>query len=176
MTENNTQPDPDNFDDEQHVADETAAVGDDLAVMQKQVDELKEKLLRSVADYQNYARRTRQDASDARDQQAFEIARSLVNVLDHFDMALEVDPTKVTTESLLKGVRMVREELFKTLEAQGVKRIDVRPGDEFNPKTHEALMQEESKDLAPNHVANVLQHGYVFKERTLRPAKVSVTK
>ena len=155
---------------------EPAAVSENLAAMQRQVDELKDKLLRSVADYQNFARRSRQDVMEARDQAAFELARPLVDVVDHFDRALEVDPQKSNTETLLKGVRMVRDELIKTLEGFGVTRLNVRVGDEFNPKNHEALMQQESSDHAPNHVAALLQPGYAFKERTLRPAKVSVTK
>lgn len=178
MTDQNNNPADLSQDDEQNLDDAGMVdpAAEEMAALQKQIDDLKDKLLRSVADYQNFARRSRQDVSEARDQTAFDLAKSLVSLIDQFDMALEVDPAKATTDSLLKGIRMVREEFIKTMEGFGVRRLDVKVGDEFDPKSHEALMQQESPGLAANHVAGLLQTGYSFKDRTLRPAKVSVTK
>jgi molecular chaperone GrpE len=142
--------------------------------LRREVGELKDRLLRSAADYQNYVRRAQQNVADAREQQLLEVAKALVNVLDHFDRALEVDPAKTTTQGLLQGVQIVRDELFKLLEKFGLKRIVATPGQDFDPLRHEALMRQPAKGIPPDHVAAQLQPGYVLGERTVRPAKVAL--
>lgn len=146
-----------------------------IAALQSQRDELQSKLLRSMADYQNYARRAQQNVAEAKQQQLMDVAKALVQVMDHFDRALEVDPQKTSTEALLKGVEMVRDELVKTLEKFGITRIEAKTGDEFDPQRHEALMRQPAEGVASNHVAAQFQPGYALGELTVRPAKVSVT-
>jgi molecular chaperone GrpE len=87
---------------------------------------------------------------------------------------LEIDPSKTSAESLLKGMQMVRDEFLKTLERHGVRRLDAKPGDEFDPRLHEALMRQAAPGLEPNHVAAQLQPGYTMGDRVVRAAKVSV--
>ena len=155
-------------------AGETAALQKKIDELTRQVGELNDKYLRAVADYQTAHRRGLQNAVDARDQQTFDIARKIVTVLDHFDRALEVDKSKASVESLHTGVKMVRDEFLKTLEAFGVKRIAVNPGDEFDPRKHEALIHQPAPSIAKGHVAAQLQTGYSFNDKTVRPAGVSV--
>jgi molecular chaperone GrpE len=69
---------------------------------------------------------------------------------------------------------MVREEMLKILEQLGVRRIDPEPGDRFDPHIHEAMMRQQAEGVEPNHVAQAFAPGYVYKHRTLRPAKVAV--
>lgn len=153
-----------------------AAVPDDpVSVMQAERDEMQAKYLRALADMQNYARRAQQNVADARQQQVMDVARAMLTVLDHFDNALNLDPQTATAESVLRGVQMVRDELHATLERFGVRRIDARRGEEFDPNRHEALMHEPVEGLEPNHVATQYQPGYLIGDKTLRPAKVSVS-
>ena len=144
--------------------------------LQRQINELNDRLLRSAADYQNFVRRSQQNVVEARDQQVFDMAKALVNVLDHFDRALEVDAKATSAENVLQGIRMVRDEFLKTLNRFGVERIEAKPGEEFDPRRHEALMRQPAPapGVASNHVAAQLQPGYTFGDRTVRPAKVSV--
>ena len=137
--------------------------------------DMESKYLRAAADLQNYAKRTRQNIADARQQQLMEVARALVTVLDHFDHALEADPDSTSADALLKGVRMVRDELLGSLERFGVKRYEAKQGDQFDPNRHEAMMRQAVEGLEPDRVAAQLQSGYMLEEKTLRPAKVSVT-
>jgi len=153
---------------------EEAAAADPLSQAEKERDEVQDRLLRVTADYQNFVRRSRQNITDARDQQLIDVARSLITVLDHFDRALEIDPEAVTAASVLEGVQMVRDELLKALERFGVRRMNVGRGDEFDPNQHEALMRQPVEDLDSNHIAAQLQPGYTLGDKTVRPAQVTV--
>jgi molecular chaperone GrpE len=146
-----------------------------FAALRAESDDLRNRLLRVSADYQNFVRRSQQGIADARALQTMEICKSLVNVLDSFDHALAVDPEKTGVASLLQGMQMVRDQLLKALEAHGVRRLEVKPGDPFDPVVHEALMNQKVEGLAPNLVAAQLQPGYVLGDKTIRPAKVSVS-
>ncbi len=145
-----------------------------LDALQRERDELESKLLRAMADYQNYARRAEQNVVAAREQQLMAVAKSLITVLDHFDRALEVDPEKTSTRDLLKGVTIVRDELMRALQSFGIERLDVQSGEPFDPNRHEALMRQPSEEVESNHVTSQFQPGYQLKDKTIRPAQVSV--
>ncbi len=159
---------------EDGVLDDGAPVDAPAGSVEQERDDLQDRLLRVTADYQNFVRRSRQNTTDALDQQLMELTRSLITVLDHFDRALETDAEAVTANSVLEGVQMVRDELLKSLERFGVRRMNVGRGDEFDPNQHEALMRQPVDDLEPNHVASQLQPGYTLGEKTVRPAQVTV--
>lgn len=146
-----------------------------IDALQKKYNELHERLLRVSADYQNYVRRSVQNIATAKDQQLIDIAKGLITVLDHLDRALEADPQKTTSESLLEGVQIVREELLKALEQFGVKRLNVDMGEPFDPTCHEALMRQGAEGIESNHVVSQIQPGYMLNEKTLRAAKVTVS-
>ena len=156
-------------------SDSGSATADAESPVCEECAEMESKYLRAVADLQNYAKRTRQNIADARQQQLMDVARALVIVLDHFDHALEADPDRTSTDALLKGVRIVRDELLGSLEKFGVKRYEAKQGDQFDPNRHEAMMRQAVEGLEPDRVAAQLQPGYMLEEKTLRPAKVSVT-
>lgn len=150
------------------------AEDDIVTSLEKERDELNDRLLRTMADYQNFARRAEQNIVGARDQQSMDIAKALVTVLDHFDRALEADPEKTSTADLMQGVAMVRDELLRTLQRFGIERVDVAAGDAFDPNRHEALMRQPSEDVEANHVTAQFQPGYMLRDKTVRPAKVAV--
>ncbi|WP_428389831.1 nucleotide exchange factor GrpE [Mucisphaera sp.] len=138
-------------------------------------DAFEEKYLRTAADYQNFVRRSTANIESAREQAILSMARQLVGVMDTFDRALQVDPDKTTASDLLAGVGLVREELLKALAAMGVDRIEAKPGEEFDPSKHEALMRQPSDDYDSNHVVSQFQPGYTACGKTVRGAQVSVS-
>lgn len=154
------------------LADETA--DDAVASLEKERDQLNDRLLRTMADYQNFARRAEQNVISARDHQSMDIAKGLVTVLDHFDRAVQVDPEATSTRDLLEGVVMVRNELLRTLQRFGIERLDAKPGDAFDPNQHEALMRQPSDEVESNHVTAQFQPGYVLRDKTIRAAQVAV--
>ncbi len=146
----------------------------ELEALRRERDDLEQKLLRVTADYQNYVRRSGQHAQDAADQKLVDVARALLTVLDHFDHALDVDPETATAKTIFDGLRMVRDELLKTLEKFGIKRFEATVGEEFDPTRHEAMMRQSVEGIESNHVTAQFQPGYGIGDRTLRPAKVAV--
>lgn len=147
---------------------------DPLADMRAERDALEDKLKRTMADYQNFARRAEQNVVVARRQQLIDVAKQLVTVLDHFDHALAADAEKASAADLLKGVGIVRDELMRALSSFGVQRLDVEPGEVFDPNRHEALMRQPGGEIESNHVTMQLQPGYMLNDVTIRPAKVSI--
>lgn len=129
---------------------------------------------RALADFRNYQRRAAQSEQRAVQGGAAGVVRSLLAVIDHFDLALGQDTEQITVDQLLGGVRIVRDELVKALESHGVQRIDPARGDEFDPNRHEAMMKQPADDVEPNHIVRVLQLGYQMGDLVLRPAKVAV--
>lgn len=162
--------------DQTAAADDAAGSADDaMETLKRDLVELDDKYKRALADYQNYARRARLEAEHARKQQLQDVARKLLTVLDHFDHALQVDPQKVAAQSVIDGVKIVHDELVKTLAHFGIERMTVQVGEPFDPNRHEALMRQAVEDLESNHVSQELQPGYMLGEQTLRPAKVAVS-
>lgn len=161
-------------DDVTEAPEEAGAAADSMHQLQRERDEFESRYLRAMADYQNLARRAAQNEIVAREQAIMQMARQLVTVLDHFDHALAVDPQKTSAGDVLKGVVIVRDELLRSLQQFGVERLDVAPGEPFDPNKHEAMMRQPHDDMETDQVIQQLQPGYVLADKTLRPAKVSV--
>jgi molecular chaperone GrpE len=153
---------------------EQAAV-ESLNQAQGEIADLKSKLVRWQADFQNLQRRTAREVLEARQNADADFAKSMLSVLDHFDMALSIDPGKVDSRSLLDGVKITYDELKKVLGSRGIEAYDPT-GHPFDPHQHEAVMQEASPDHAPMMVIQTFQQGYKLGDRILRPAKVKVSK
>lgn len=150
------------------------SVSAELDALRKEKDELFARLQRLSADYQNYQKRSEQNRVDSVQLARGDLLRLLIPVLDHFDTALSQEPQSEDGRNLYQGVKIVRDELTKLLQQSGVERIEVKPGDAFDPHQHEALMRQPAEGVEPHHVSMVLQPGYVYRGRTLRPAKVAV--
>lgn len=149
-------------------------VADLIAQLEKERDDAVSARQRALADFANYQRRARDNEARARQEGIVSLLRSLLPVIDHFDLAISQDPSKLTVEQLLGGVKIVRAEFDKVLESAGVMRIEPRPGEEFDPRRHEAMMRQPAPGVAANHIVAVLQPGFAIGDMVLRPAKVTV--
>jgi molecular chaperone GrpE len=152
--------------------DETAALIERLTAER---DEAIQSYKRSLADFANFQRRASESELRARDGGVMYVARLLMPVLDQMELSLMQDKSKMNVEQLLQATAMLRGEMNKALEKAGIDRIEPKPGDEFDPHFHEAVMRQALSGVEPNHVAALLQVGYRLGDMTLRPAKVSVT-
>ncbi len=151
-----------------------SATDDRLRAMQSELDEARNRNVRMLADYQNYQRRALQNELAAKADGVSSVVRSIVSVVDHFDLALAQDPSKASAEQIITGVRVIREELVRALAQHGVVLIAPAKGDEFTPGRHEAIMQQPAEGVAPGHVVSTFQPGFALGERILRPAKVAI--
>lgn len=143
--------------------------------LQRETADLKAKLVRWQADFANLQRRAAREVLEARQNADADFAKAMLQVLDHFDMALSVDPAKVDAAALLSGVKITYDELKKVLANRGIEAFDPT-GKPFDPHMHEAVMQEASDKHPPMTVIQTFQQGYGIGERVLRPAKVKVSK
>jgi molecular chaperone GrpE len=132
-----------------------------------------DRALRTLAEFDNYRRRTERDRDESVQRGRAEVLRDLLEVADNFDRALSQGLDGVPAP-FLEGMRLVARGLHDVLDRRGVTRIDAE-GQPFDPSLHEALTAVPSPDVAPNTVLNVVQAGYRFEDRVLRPAKVIVS-
>ncbi len=151
-----------------------AASPDSIAGLQARIESLENSLLRAKADYQNAQRRSTADRIDAVRFANADLMRSLLNVLDDFDRTLAV-AGEATHDNLIEGVRLVYENLQKSLTEHGLETIEAK-GEPFDPTIHEALMQQPSDEFAPGTVMEQVTRGYRLRDRVLRPARVVVAK
>ena len=152
-----------------------ADTGDLVQSLQQQVAEYDARYKRALADFQNYQRRALENEREARLQGITSVVQSLAPALDNFALALNVDTTKTSAADIRQGVAVIRDEVFRILGTHGLTVIEPKAGDEFDPHRHEAMMQAKMQDMAPNHIVQLFQVGYALGDRTLRPAKVSVS-
>lgn len=147
---------------------------------QDEVASLKEQLLRAMAEVENTRRRARLDVEEAGKYAVTGFAREIVGVVDNLQRATasippearEADPN---VKNLAEGVDMTLRELLSALEKHGIQPIDPM-GEKFDPNRHQAVVQIETDEQAPGTVVQVMQTGYILKDRLLRPAMVGVAK
>ncbi|MEK6552492.1 MAG: nucleotide exchange factor GrpE [Bacteroidota bacterium] len=152
-----------------------------IAELEKQNSELKDALLRKAAEFENYKRRNENDQLNILKYAAESFIRNILSVYDdlersllHIDEANNPASPAGGFDSTKKGLLLVFEKFGKILENQGVKRIDAK-GKPFDVHLHEALMQQPAEGVAPHTVLDVLEPGYMYKDRVLRHAKVIVS-
>jgi molecular chaperone GrpE len=145
-----------------------------IAQLEDEKAQLNQDKLRTIADYQNFARRAAASEREAKLQGITAIVLNVIPVLDHFDLALGQDPAKVTADQIVSGVKVIRDELLKVLQRHGVNLIEPKPNDEFDPTKHQAVLQQQDEAIEPGHIVQTLQMGYALNDRAIRPASVSV--
>lgn len=99
----------------------------------------------------------------------------LVDVLDNFEHALNMEITPENIESFQEGVAMIQKELFNSLEKYGLTKLESK-GKAFDPTVHEALSSEPSEEVEPGHITQVFKEAYKLHDRVIRPAQVVVAK
>ena len=156
-------------------------VAEALALLTAERDELKDRMLRTLAEMENLRRRTEREISDARSYAVTNFARDVLNVADNIHRALDSVPAdaRATADGALKGlidgIELTERDLGKTLERHGVKPVEPE-GQKFDPNRHQAMFEVPNPDVPAGTVVQVVQAGYVIGERVLRPALVGVAK
>jgi molecular chaperone GrpE len=149
---------------------------DEVAKLRDERDSLYERLARATAEFQNSRRRLESDKEQAVAYANSSLIKSLLPVIDNFERALAVDINNTDPATILKGMQIVHDQWMTVLKNQYVDLISPQPGELFDPSTMEALVQQPSAEIPPNHVTQLLQSGYALRGRTLRPASVAVSK
>jgi len=141
---------------------------------QQKADEYLDLLRRTQADFINYRRRVNQEQAEARTNAQVALLNQLLPVLDDFERALEVTPEDLAKHPWVQGLFLVTRRLTTVLDQLGVQQIGA-PGEQFDPRRHEAITLEERADVPEGTILQVARAGYALGERVIRPAQVIVS-
>jgi molecular chaperone GrpE len=133
-----------------------------------------DRLLRLQAEMQNLRNRTSREIADERRYAALPILRDLLPVLDNIQRAIEAAEKAGEAENLLEGFRLVRQQLVTILASHGAEPIEAL-GQPFDPNFHQAILHQPSNDAPADSVTMVTQQGYKLHDRVVRPAQVIVS-
>ncbi len=152
-------------------AAEEKAAEDPAEALKKQYDELNDKYMRMLAEYDNYRKRTAKEL-DARSNNAkVDLISKLLPVVDNFERA--ASGSADDTEAYKKGVEMIARQLMDTLIGMGIEEFGEK-GEQFDPNIHTAVMHEENDELEDNVITEVFMKGYKMGDRIVRHAAVKV--
>lgn len=157
--------------------DQEAALDEALTEAQAEVAALKDQLLRVAAEAENTKRRAEREANDARAYAIQKFARDLLGVADNLQRALQHAPRDAVdgpVKNLVIGLEMTEKELQGAFERNGLRRVEPKRGEKFDPNLHQAMMEQPADDVAAGGVLQVMQTGYELMGRIVRPAMVVV--
>jgi molecular chaperone GrpE len=158
----------------------TAQEPDPVATLEAERLDLKDKLLRTLADMENLRRRTEREVADARAYAVTNFARDMLTAADNIRRALDSVPAdqreiEGPLKSLIEGIELTERDFLKSLERHGVRRLDPK-GSKFDPNMHQAMFEVPNPEVPAGTVMEVVQTGYAIADRVLRPALVGVAK
>ena len=147
---------------------------DPTTALQAEVDRWKDLAYRSQAELDNYRKRATREAQEARAYANADLLRSLLPIMDNFEMGLEAARAESEKSMIFMGMSMVQRQIQDFLREMGVQEIESH-GKPFDPNTHEAVAQEASERFAEGTILRVTRRGYRIKDRLLRPTSVIVS-
>lgn len=179
QTQNESQQDPSHENepeaqDAPRQGDGVTEAGEDAGAGFDELAQTRDRLLRLAAEFDNYRKRVERERTESWTRAQAQLAERLLEPLDDLQRFTSADPTALSTESAIEGLRLVERKLFRALESAGLEPVDAE-GQPFDPSLHEALGTVGTEDReADESVADVFQRGYRFKGALLRPARVRV--
>jgi molecular chaperone GrpE len=167
-------------DKDAHAPDPAAQASAELTALVAENSDMRDRLLRTMADMENLRRRTEREKADTSRYAISNFARDVLTVGDNLRRTIEHVPADAAAQdpalkSFLDGVELTERELLNVLERHGVTRIDP-VGQRFDPNCHQAMYEVQNPDVPEGTVVDVMQAGYVIGDRCLRPALVAVAK
>ena len=156
--------------------DEYDALETELQTLRKEVEEQKDGWLRTRADFENYKKRVQRDAARSYQDAMSSILKIFLSAADDLERALKNKPKGKEVDNWVNGIELIHQKLINAMKNQGVERMDVKPGDEFDPNIHEAITQEDHPDFEEGQIIDVVQPGFRISDRIIRPAMVRVAR
>ena len=145
-----------------------------LDAVQRERDELRDRLLRTAAEFDNFRKRTERERREYAEWAAADVLGEVVAVLDDFERALAV-PSPPEARAYRDGVELIHRQLLDLIKKRGVVAIAAE-GQDFDPAVHQAVAHDEAPGARDGEILNELRRGYRLGERLLRPAMVRVAK
>lgn len=160
---------------------EAVATPDPIEALRAENQDMRDKLLRTIAEMENLRKRTEREIADTRSYAIAGFARDMLTATDSLSRALMVlpaearDSSDATTKSLIEGIEMTEREMQRLLAKHGVKPIEAE-GQKFDPHKHQAMFEVPDPSRPEGTVVQVVQAGFAIGDRVLRPAMVGVAK
>jgi len=169
-------PEAEPTEDETEFAPE-AVERDEAAALRSEVAELKDRLLRALADVENIRKRAERDRRDAEIYGATRLARDLLSVHDNFDRALGnvTDSVRAAAPGLIEGIELTQRDLVNALARNKIVKISPEAGERFDPKLHQAMFEAPVPGTRAGDIIQVMNEGFAIGDRLLRPAQVGVS-
>jgi molecular chaperone GrpE len=149
--------------------------------LEREHAEMRDRLLRTLAEMENLRKRTDREVADSRIYGVTSFARDILGVADNMRRALDAVPQELranadpNVKALIEGVDLTERELLKALEKNGIRQFSPQ-GEKFDPNLHQAMFEVPDATVPAGSVVQVVQPGYMIGERILRPALVGVSK
>ncbi|MCK8487916.1 nucleotide exchange factor GrpE [Paenibacillus sp. MBLB2552] len=151
-----------------------AGASAELEKLRAESEDYQQRLLRTQADFDNFRRRTVKEKEELGKYASAKLITELLPVIDNFERALSTAGESTDANSYIKGVEMIFRQLEGVLKTEGLTPMEAE-GQPFNPEFHQAIMQVESDEHEEGIVVEVVQKGYLLKDKVLRPAMVKVS-
>ena len=160
--------------------DEDISIENTVENKNKEIQELKDQLLRSLAEGENLRKRTLKEVADAKKYSHISFVRDLVSSVDNLQRALEAVPDDKSQlsdpiKNLVIGLEIVEKEMVNSFEKHNIKQI-FPLGEKFDYNFHQAMFEVPTNEKEPGHVVEVSQKGYLLYDRLVRPAMVGISK
>ena len=139
----------------------------------EQIEELNDRLRRTMAEFDNFRKRTEKEKSAMYEIGAKSIVERILPVIDNFERGLSAPPADESAKAFVDGMDMIYKQLLKTLEESGVKAIEA-VGQEFDPNFHNAVMHVEDENVGENVIVEEFQKGYLYRDSVVRHSMVKV--
>lgn len=166
VAQNDAEPSADTDDEAEEEHEE-----DPVAVLEAELKEKSDRILRLQADFENFRRRTAKEKEELTAVITQNMLTDLLPLLDNFERAMMVEQTDI--EAFQKGMEMIFTQLREVMEKHGLEKIEAE-GQVFDPNLHQAVMRVEDPDVEDGMITQVLQQGYRAKGRVIRPSMVQV--
>ena len=172
--ESGQETDPNLQNDNQVADDENELNLEDLV---KERDELKDKLMRSLAESENIRKRALKDRQDAEVYAVTKMSRDILSVYDNLQRALDLAEDILDEKSLpmIEGLELTKKDLLEIFKRNKIEKIEPISGDKFDPKLHQAMMESPSDEIEKGHILGVLTVGFLIGDRLLRASNVTVS-
>ncbi|MGM0602126.1 MAG: nucleotide exchange factor GrpE [Bacillota bacterium] len=142
----------------------------EIEALNKEIEDLLNRLQRLQADFINYRKRSEKEKNEMTLKGKIELCEELLPVIDNFERALDSSEQE---GDFFSGIEMIYRQIISVFDKEGIKEISAL-GEEFNPEFHEAIMRVESDEAEDGTVVDVMQKGYIVEGRVIRPAMVKV--
>lgn len=145
-----------------------------IVQLENEVAELKDKVLRRAAEFENYKRRTENDQLNLLTYAAESFIQRLLPTVDDFERSIQHINEAQDVDAIKQGLKLIYDKFMKVLDDQGVKKIE-SVGQPFDVEFHEALLQRPDDSVEPHTVLEEVEKGYIYKDKVIRHAKVIVS-